>query len=70
MSLFRDHTLPVTSVPAAPVSSELSAPVSGVSHDPPVTEASDTGVSDNPLSQFTIPLEDRKLRLVIKRTYR
>ena len=64
LSLFRDLTLPVTSVPDALVTSELPAPVSGVSPDPPVTEASDTGVSDNTLSQFTIPLEDRKRRLV------
>ena len=69
ISLFRDHTFQVTSVPDVLVSSELSAPVSGVSPDPPVTEASDTGVSDPTLSQFTLPLEDRKRRLVIKETY-
>lgn len=33
-----------------------------VSSDQPIPEDTDTGVSDNPLSQFTIPLEDRKRR--------
>ena len=59
ISLFRDHTLPVTSGPTVAVTSELSAPVSGVPSAPPDTD------SDNPLSQFKIPLEDRKRRLVI-----
>ena len=65
-SLFRDYTLPMTSSPAVAVSPELSAPVPGVSSVPPVREFSDAGVSDNPLSQFVIPLEDRKRRSVME----
>ena len=42
----------MTTGPAVAVSSELSAPVPGVSSVPPVREVSDTGVSGNPLSQF------------------
>ena len=64
-SLFRDYTLPMTSSPAVAVSPELSAPVPGVSSAPPVRESSDASVSDNPLSQFVLPLEDRKRRSVI-----
>ena len=35
---------------------------SGNPGDQPIPEAAETGVGDNPLSQFTIPLEDRKRR--------
>ena len=59
------HTssLPVTTEPDVMVTS-ASVPlhVSGVSSDQPVPEAAETGVSDNPLTQFVIPLEDRKRR--------
>ena len=65
-SLFRDYTLPVTSSPGVAMSSELSASVSGVPSAPPVRESSDAGVSDNPLSQFVVPLEDRKRRSVME----
>ena len=60
ISLFRDHTLPVTSDPAVAVTGEVSGPISGV------TSAPDTDC-DNPLTQFKIPLEDRKRRLVINK---
>ena len=59
------HTssLPVTTEPDVMVTS-ASVPlhVSGVSSDQPVPEAAETGDSDNPLTQFVIPLEDRKRR--------
>ena len=42
----------MTTGPAVAVSSELSAPVPGVSSVAPVREVSDAGVSGNPLSQF------------------
>ena len=71
----RDTTIPqagdITAIASLPLITEADVPVtsasvsvhdSGVSGDQPIQEDADTVVSDNPLSQFTIPLEDRKRR--------
>ena len=56
-------SLPVTTEPEVMVTSaSVPLSVSGVSSDQPIQEAAGPGVSDNPLSQFVTPLEDRKRR--------
>ena len=58
----------ITALSSPQVMTEPDVPVTSasvparVSSDQPIPEDTDTGVSDNPLSQFTIPLEDRLRR--------